>query len=117
MKRIFVCLTLLGMLCISASAQNPTDENFLPSLRLRDEVNSTRIFLLKSDGTYFTNACPIYRVESFGQLTRKGCVVSLNETTPAYRVAMVGDACKGTGKLVLQVFGIGTFTVIDRTVD
>lgn len=114
LRKIFaLCIVLIA--ATPAFAQHPTDEDFAINLmRLRDDSDGSRIFIVKNDGTYFTNASP-FRIESFGNIQKKGCAVTLTETTPFYRLVMAGDSCRGVGKVSIQLFGIANFSLLDRT--
>jgi len=110
---------LLLSLLLVAFANVAQAQTFVPSLlRLRDDAHTERIFLLKDNGDYLlTFNIDALRIESHGSLIRNGCSVKMEEVTDRYRMVMVGDVCARTGKVVLQVFGIGNFTILDKTRD
>jgi hypothetical protein len=110
-------LLMTGLLILTLSQTVFPQGVFVPSiLRLTDDSDHNRLLLIKSDGTYLmVFGVDALRVESFGALTVKGCSLSLQETTEQYRVVVTGDICNRTGKAVLQLYGVGVFTILDRT--
>lgn len=114
LKKMICALTILGMLCIPTAAQN-----FVPNIaRIQDSTNSQHLCIVKADGSYFvTFQVDALRIESFGNLSIKGDFLTFEEVTPRYRVLVVADLKKGVGKVVVNYTGIGTMTILDRTVD
>jgi hypothetical protein len=111
MKKIFACLLVALTVSINASAQN-----FVPSIaRIQDSTNNLHVCIIKADGSYFvTFQVDALRIESFGQLNIKGDFLTFEEVTPRYRVLVVADLRKGTGKVVVNYTGLGTMTILDK---
>jgi hypothetical protein len=114
-KRMF--RFIIALLCLNTFAF--AQGTFVPSLvRLRDDSSPSHQLIVKSDGSYLLlMGLDSLRIESFANLQKKGCTVSFSETTEWYRVVVMADVCQGTGKAVVNYFGLGTFTVLDRRVD
>jgi hypothetical protein len=113
-KMICVLFTLLVTLTIPTYPQT-----FVPNLvRLSDDSNPSHILIVKTDGSYLLlMGLDSLRIESFATLNRKGDYLSFEETTPWYRVVVVANIANRTGKVVVNYFNVGTFTIVDRTVD
>lgn len=114
MRMILAILTLLAI-STATFAQQPTDGNFIPNLvRLRDNATFEKQLFVKEDGAFLVIVgIDAMRIESYAPLNRRGCNLSFSETTDWYRVVVVADACKGTGKATINYFGLGTITIID----
>ncbi len=115
MRVIKTALLILLLASTPALAQQPTDGNFVPNLvRLRDNATSQKQVIVKDDGAFLVTVdIDAMRIESFAPITKRGCNLSFSETTDWSRVVVVADACKGTGKAIINYFGLGTLTIID----
>lgn len=110
-------LTLFILVCASASSvlcqgpANPAPGEIM--LQLKDRADSGRTLTVREHGHFaWTNPVQVDGREVF---SLRDCSLIQIVTRPEYRLITTGDVCKQTGKAVLQLFGVGTFTILDST--
>jgi hypothetical protein len=114
-KKTMTAFCLL-LLTVTTFAQAPYAGHLL---RLHDDVENSRIFIVDKFGNYFiTFNDDEHRIESFGKLERRGDDVWLEETTGNYRVQAFGNVVDRTGFVIVTYFDESEpLTIVDGTSD
>lgn len=86
-----------------------------PVIFLQDNSAPARQVSVYSDGSYsFTTGTGITKAGT-GTLRAKGCTAILEDSDADARIVVRADSCRQTGTATLQIFGVGTFTITDKT--
>lgn len=82
---------------------------------LQDDSSGSRIQFNSMTGEYLMNNCGSFTLGGTGVITKKGCLLTLQDTRPDRRVLVKLDTCAKKGTASIQAFAQGiTFTLTDK---
>lgn len=92
------------------------EDMFEPLVYLQDDQYPTHILFISATGEYFlTFGIGAIQVTGIGRLRVRGSFFTLEDTTDRYRILASGNLSNYTGKVTLNYFSIGNYTITDRT--
>jgi beta-propeller repeat-containing protein len=90
-------------------------DGFILKLNPKDESTGNVLSLSTTTGNYQFATCGGITIEGIGVISKRGCLLTVQDNVPDRRLLARVDTCLSNGSASIQPFSPGkTFTILDR---